>query len=126
MKISSNDYIKYIESPKSFYDLLNAHDSVIESIKCSKKYFEVEINAHEWKNSNYLLKFLNPRNFYIKKENSTNLFIDHKELIGLKINDCILDFNLIKFNNQIYFIFLLNEYMHSLLFQADELEIIKL
>ena len=77
-------------------------------------------------NCNFLLKFSNPKNFYIKKENSTNLFLDNKELIGLKLDDCILDFNLIKFNDEINFTILLNEYMHSLLFQADSLKIIKL
>lgn len=77
-------------------------------------------------NCNLLLKFSIPKNFYIKKENPTNLFLDNKELIGLKLNDSILDFNLIKFNDQIYFTILLNEYMHCLFSQSDSFEIIKL
>lgn len=126
MKIKSNQYEEYISNPKSFYDLIHIHDSLVVNLKFDKNSLEVEVDAHEQENCNLLLKFSNPKNFYIKKEDSTNLFLDNKELIGLKLNDCILDFNLIKFNDQIYFTNLLNEYMHSLLFQADFLKIIKL
>ena len=126
MKLLLEQYEEYINNPKSFYDFIHLHDGIIVSLKIDRNIFEIEVDAHEWENCNYLLKFSNPRNFYIKKEDSTNLFIDNKELIGISINDCILDFNLIKFNGQNYFTFLLNEYMHSLLFRADSLEIIEL
>ena len=126
MKILSNQYEDYISHPKDFYKIAHLHDSIVLRFKISKKLLELEVDAHEWENCNFLLKFTNPKNFYIKKEDSTNLFLDNKELIGLDFNDCILDFNLIEINEQIYFYFLLYKYMHCLLFQADSLEIIKL
>ena len=115
MKIKFNQQEKYIGNLKDFYKIAHFHDSIILSFK--KKFFELEVDTHEQENCNLLLKFSNPKDFYIKKEYSRNLFLDNKELIGLKLNDCILDFNLIKFNDQIYFTILLNEYMHSLLFK---------
>lgn len=126
MKILSNQYEDYISHRKDFYKIAHLHDSIVLSFKISKELLELEVDAHEWENCNFLLKFTNPKNFYVKKEDSTNLFLDNKELIGLDFNDCILDFNLIEINEQIYFYFLLYKYMHCLLFQADSLEIIKL
>ena len=105
MKIKFNQQEKQIGNLKDFYKIEHFHDSIILSFK--KNFFELEVDAPEQENYNLLLKFSNPKNFYIKKEDSTNLFLDNKELIGLKLNDCILDFNLIKFNDLIYFTILL-------------------
>ena len=126
MKILSNQYDKYINNPKIFYDLIHLHDSNIINMCFNKNNLQLEIDAQEWEKCNFLLMFSNPKNFYIKTASSTNLFIGKKELIALDFNDCILDFNLIKFNGENYFNILLNKYMHSLLFQADSLEIIKI
>ena len=122
----SNQYKEYIDNPKSFYDFIHLHDGIILEFSYKKDYLEILVDAHEWEHCNYKLIFKNPKSFYIKKETSTNLFVDNKELIGLKLDDCILDFNLIKINGEIYFYFLLCEYMHQVLFQADSLEIIQI
>jgi hypothetical protein len=43
----------------------------------------------------------------------------------MKLLDVVLDFNLVKYEGEIYFVMLLNEYMHSIMFQADSLEAIE-
>ena len=63
--------------------------------------------------------------FIIRKEQSTNLYLDNKKLVGMKLLDVVLDFNLVKYEGEIYFVMLLNEYMHSIMFQVDSLEVIE-
>lgn len=63
--------------------------------------------------------------FIIRKEQSTNLYLDNKKLVGMKLLDVVLDFNLVKYEGEIYFVMLLNEYMHCIMFQADSLEAIE-
>jgi hypothetical protein len=51
--------------------------------------------------------------------------LDNKELVGMKLLDVVLDFNLVKYEGEIYFVMLLNEHMHSIMFQVDSLEAIE-
>ena len=105
MNLLLSDYQRYIDNPKSFYDFIHLHDEIILEFSYKKDYLEILVDAHEWEHCNYTLIFKKPKNFYIKKETSTNLFVDNKELIGLTLGDCILDFNLTKINGEIYFYF---------------------
>ena len=66
-----------------------------------------------------------PLSFIIRKEQSTNLYLDNKELVGMKLLDVVIDFNLVKYEGEIYFVMLLNEYMHFIMFQTDSLEVIE-
>lgn len=47
MKIKSNQYEEYISNPKSFYDLIHIHDSLVVNLKFDKNSLEVEVDAHE-------------------------------------------------------------------------------
>lgn len=50
-----------------------------------------------------------PLSFIIRKEQSTNLYLDNKKLVGMELLDVVLDFNLVKYEGEIYFVMLLNE-----------------
>ena len=43
----------------------------------------------------------------------------------MKLLDVVIDFNLVKYEGEIYFVMLLNEYMHFIMFQTDSLEVIE-
>ena len=46
MKIKSNQYEEYISNPKSFYDLIHIHDSLVVNLKFDKNSLEGEVDAH--------------------------------------------------------------------------------
>jgi hypothetical protein len=51
--------------------------------------------------------------------------LDNKKLVGMKLLDVVLDFNLVKYEGEIYFVMLLNKYMDCIMFQVDSLEAIE-